>query len=150
MTVDVVAYDRSGTIRLLVEVKRKIGATPDWAAQMRRNLLAHAAVPAAEYFLLVTSEHIFLWANRAGSLEPTAPDYSCATEAALKPYIGDLGLGLGGLTDASLELAVGNWLTEITRGFDPAAYPDDVQRLLRDSHLGNALVGGRVRYEANL
>jgi len=37
----IVIYDPRGELALVVEVKNKPRATPDWAAQMRRNLAVH-------------------------------------------------------------------------------------------------------------
>ena len=38
---DMVVYDRAGQLALVVEAKNKLGTSSDWAAKMRRNMLAH-------------------------------------------------------------------------------------------------------------
>lgn len=38
---DIATYDRDKQLALVVEVKSKLNTTPEWAAQFRRNLLAH-------------------------------------------------------------------------------------------------------------
>jgi hypothetical protein len=38
---DLSIKDRNGQLVLVVEVKRKTNASPDWAAAFRRNILSH-------------------------------------------------------------------------------------------------------------
>ena len=38
-------------VQLVVEVKNVRGASPEWAAQLRRNLLVHGLVPNAPFFV---------------------------------------------------------------------------------------------------
>ena len=47
---DIVIYDPRGELALVVEVKNKPRATPDWAAQMRRNLAVHLGIPRSRFF----------------------------------------------------------------------------------------------------
>jgi hypothetical protein len=41
---DLSIKDRNGQLVLVVEVKRKTNASPDWAAAFRRNILAHGSL----------------------------------------------------------------------------------------------------------
>jgi len=61
MPVDVVAYDRLGRLRLIAEVTKKLGATADWAMQLRHNLAAHRSLPTSDFFLLALTDRFFLW-----------------------------------------------------------------------------------------
>src|SRR6516164_7075471 len=58
---DLTAYNRDSQLVLVVEVKSKLDATPKWAAQLRRNILAHGTFPNAPYFLMVFPDRFYLW-----------------------------------------------------------------------------------------
>lgn len=53
-------YDRDNQLVLLVEVKSKLGAPPEWAARLRRHLLAHGTCPNAQYFPMVFPDRFYL------------------------------------------------------------------------------------------
>ncbi len=55
---DLTTYDRDNKLALVVEVKSKLDATVSWAAQLRRNILAHGTFPNAPYFLMAFPVHI--------------------------------------------------------------------------------------------
>jgi hypothetical protein len=52
--VDLIAYDQRGQALLLAIVKGSHDPSELWAAQYRRNLLAHGTLPAAPFFLIAT------------------------------------------------------------------------------------------------
>jgi hypothetical protein len=49
---DLAIYNRDGQLALVAEVKSKLNASAEWAAQFRRNILAHGTFPKAPYFLM--------------------------------------------------------------------------------------------------
>jgi hypothetical protein len=57
---DIVVVSPDGRIQLVVEVKNHPGASEEWAADFRRNLVDHSILPQAEYFLLALPDHLFL------------------------------------------------------------------------------------------
>ena len=68
--------------RILVTVEVKVAPRtsavdlPHWAAGLRRNLAAHAAIPRSQYFLLlVVPEAGCLWSNSEASFD-ALPDYT--------------------------------------------------------------------------
>lgn len=48
---DLAVENRNGQLTLVVEVKCKTHTSPQWAAQLRRNIFAHGTFPKAPYFL---------------------------------------------------------------------------------------------------
>jgi hypothetical protein len=56
--IDFIAYNADGTVVLLAEAKTRHGTSEEWAAKLRRNMLAHGLLPRAEYFLIATPEQI--------------------------------------------------------------------------------------------
>ena len=49
---DIAVYDPDGQLQLVVEIKNRLGASAEWAARLRHNLLVHSFIPRAPYFLL--------------------------------------------------------------------------------------------------
>ncbi|HEX8684350.1 MAG TPA: hypothetical protein VF707_18685 [Ardenticatenaceae bacterium] len=76
---DLAVYTPDGELLLVVEVKNKRNASPEWAAQMRRNLLVHGMIPATLYFLLALPEYFFLWKGAHQSIDVIPPDYMIET-----------------------------------------------------------------------
>lgn len=66
---DIAVYSADGKLLLLVEIKGMATTDATWAAQYRRNLLAHHVIPPSPYFLLVASDRMYLWANPASMNE---------------------------------------------------------------------------------
>ncbi len=53
---DLAVYNSHGRLTAIAEVKNKMGASADWAARTRRNMLAHGDFGNAEFFLMITPE----------------------------------------------------------------------------------------------
>ena len=66
---DIAVYSPNNELQLIVEVKNKIGATPEWAANMRRNLSIHSIVPYSPYFLLALPDYFYLWKDPSATLD---------------------------------------------------------------------------------
>ena len=62
---DIAVFSRDYRITLVVEVKGQKHATDEWAAKLRRNLLAHDMIPPSQYFLLALPDHFYLWKENA-------------------------------------------------------------------------------------
>lgn len=146
--VDLTLFDAHGQIAALVEVKKKVGTTPEWAAEFRRNILAHGGFPRAEFFLIVTPDHIYLW--RGAGVEPVVvpPTAVLPAESALAPYLERMRAGIDVMSGSGFAGVVGIWLEDLawaeTRSLpgDPATL-----RALRDTGLPEAVSGGRVEYD---
>jgi len=133
---DVAVVGRDGALVLLVEVKwsppRK--DAEGWARQVRRNLVAHGALPQAPYFMLATYPGAsFLWAGRAGS-DPDVPPTASF----------DASTSIGSRLQASsnkgeaLEQAVENWLLALVN--DEEILPEP----LLSTELKDKIRNGRV------
>ena len=84
---DVAVYGLDGHLQLVVEIKARPGASANWAVQMRRNLLAHAAMPLAPYFLLALPDFFYLWKNAASADREAIPDYTVKSSEMLATYL---------------------------------------------------------------
>jgi hypothetical protein len=99
---------------LIVEAKKRINASADWAAQMRRNLAVHGALPPTPYFLLALPDKFYLWKNPS-SHQVVAPDYEFDARAALRPYLESLNSPLSTLSETSFESVIRLWLEGLVR-----------------------------------
>lgn len=140
MRPDIVVYSPDGEPRLIVEIKRHVGASEEWARTLRRNLLVHGVLPAAKYFLLALPDRFFLWKD--GDDDPEAMPHFTASTQVLKPYLGDW--KPEGLTDESLQLVIKSWLSDLAHGqLTPEEVPDHLQWILY-SGLYDSIRDGRV------
>ena len=78
---DLAIFDRSGQIAAVAEIKRQLGTSCDWAAQVRRNLLAHGIRRLAGYFLLITPDRLYLWKDAGTNPDKVPPTH----EADMQP-----------------------------------------------------------------
>ena len=140
--------NRNGQRALVIEVKRKINVSPEWAASLRRNILAHGTFPQAPYFLMVFPDRLYLWANVDNNLDYSRPSYSIDATPLFKPYFERAGVTPDQISGESLELIVTSWLGEMMyadRRLEPL---DAAQPWLIESGLYAALAGGRFEDEA--
>jgi hypothetical protein len=148
MRADIAVYDPSGQLRLIAEVKRKPGASAGWAAQMRRNIVAHGLLPKTDYFLLALPDHFYLWRGEASSVGIRPPDYTIDPGPLLEPYLEKVGLPAESLGERSLVLVVAAWLGECLGTQKPENLPAESRQWLVESGLFEALRGGHLEIEA--
>lgn len=142
---DLTAYNRDNQLVLVVEVKSKLDATPQWAAQLRRNILAHGTFPDAPYFLMVFPDRFYLWKNPGSNHEPIEPTYVIDARPILQPYFEQAGVTADRVSGQSLELIVALWLNEVMH-----KTPDELdasKQWLIDSGLYDAVAGGSLDRE---
>ena len=141
MPADLVAYDRSGSIRVLVEVKNKPVTSATWARDLRRNVLAHGLRPRADYFVVATPTMVHVWKEPADST--AMPSVSVDALALWERYSGGRALGPG--SGEAFELVVASWLTDVALRW-PAIRQDSEMRRLEGTGLPDAIRGGRVEH----
>jgi hypothetical protein len=141
---DIAVYSPEQRLELLVEVKKRKDASQEWAAEMRRNLVAHHLLPQATYFLLALPDHLFLWTD--GSLpDVRIPDFKIKTSEALGRYIRKT--SLKELSEESFGLIVKAWLSDLVGSeLTPASAGPELQWLFQ-SGLYDRIKRGRVQLE---
>lgn len=153
---DIAVYAPDGTLRLVVEVKNRPGASSGWAARMLRNLLVHEMIASAPYYLLTLPDVFYLWKNLDPSQlnlhglsgEELEPDFEVATARALAPYVDWPSFSPGDVSEPGLELLVSSWLTDLVNGSELSSeVPSPDLRWLFDSGLYDAIKGGHVATE---
>jgi len=143
---DFTVFNSAGELTLVVEVKARRGASPAWAAQLRRNLLAHGFVAKAKYFLLALPDQFYLWKEAGAEAAEVLPSHQIDAALLLGPYFERAGVPLENAGRGALELAVAAWLDGLLH---EGGLPLDLRQAypwLAD--LSDDLRGGRVACEA--
>lgn len=148
---DLVVNNRDGKPTLIVEVKSKINTSSEWVAKLRHNILAHGMLPSVPYFLIAFPDKFYLWINNSevNQLEVKEPDYIVDASSIIQPYYEQSVIADNQITEESLEIIIISWLEELIH--TPQLTTKDlqqVQKWLIDSGLYDALVGGKINYEA--
>ena len=144
---DILVYSADDNLQLVVEVKNKTEAGPDWAAQMRRNLFAHSILPQTPFFLLALPDRLYLWKDGASSTTAAPPDYEIDSLPFFAPYLMDTNLSLDDLSESSLELIVKSWLNDIINADLTEQSAASHEKWLFDSGLYRAIENGSVKSE---
>lgn len=143
---DLSVDNRKGQLALVVEVKRKTNVSPEWAAKLRRNILAHGTFSKAPYFLMVFPDRFYLWTNAEADQDQSEPTYSIDAAPILQPYLERAGVTSDQISGGSLELIVTSWLGEIIHSDQLPENIDASQQWLIDSGLYAALAGGKFEH----
>jgi hypothetical protein len=144
---DISVYSPDHNLLLVVEIKGTPKSDECWAAKLRRNLFVHGAVPAAPYFLLVVSDHLYLWENEI-SREAVLPTYSGDTRTVLQKYLPKWkNIQHDTVSERGLELAVRSWLSELTTADGNAPVDETANAWLQGSGLPDKIRTGEVRAE---
>lgn len=145
---DLSVDNRNGQLALVVEVKRKTNVSPEWAAKLRRNILAHGTFPKAPYFLMVFPDKFYLWSDAEADQDQSEPTYTIDASPILQPYFERAGVTADQISGDSLELIITSWLGEIIYSDQLPENIDASQQWLIESGLYAALVGGKFEHEA--
>ncbi|MBW4657054.1 MAG: hypothetical protein KME15_00110 [Drouetiella hepatica Uher 2000/2452] len=145
---DLSVRDRNGQLALVIEVKGKTNVSPEWAARLRRNILAHGTFPKAPYLLMVFPDKFYLWAGAEIHLDQSEPDYIIDARPILQPYFEQAGVRGDRISGQSLVLIVESWLGEIIYSKKSFETLNDSQHWLIKSGLYAALAGGKFEHEA--
>ena len=144
---DLAVYNRDEQLVLVAEVKNKLNATPEWAAQLRRNILAHGVYPNAPYLLVALPDRFYLWTDSCSQSERTEPNYAIDARPLLQPYFDQVGVAADQISRQSLELIIASWLGNIVYSDQIPEQLDESERWLTESGLYAAILGGRFEHE---
>ena len=136
---DFVGYDGAGRLKVVVEAKRRSQTSGAWAAQFRRNLLAHGSALPGDLFAIVAPDKIYTW--RAGAPTDARPDAEIDARPILAPYFERAKTAPDHIDATAFELLVAWWLEDVARQAEPIS--DELKR----SGLPEALAGGRIARE---
>ncbi len=113
LKVDLAVYNQSQELVLTVEVKSIRNVSDIWAAELRRNILAHGNYPLAKYFLLATPDRFFLWIEDDNGVSLRQPDHSIDVRDTLKPFFKEYNVEPESVSGFIFEQIIGRWLKGI-------------------------------------
>jgi hypothetical protein len=145
---DVVVFDRSGNLQLVVEAKYiKPGEdAANRAVQIRRNLLAHSGVPDSPFFLIVFPDHFYLWKKGTRDAYDRQADYSVDTEVLFKAFGDKWNQSSEEMSGIVFERLVSEWIKNLSNSNDTSQVPEWAQA----SGLYDAIKQGSVVTEASV
>jgi hypothetical protein len=144
---DLTLYDRDRRLIAVAEVKNKLGTSPDWAAKLRRNLLAHERHYSADFFLLVTPDRLYIWKNAGAAPTLVQPTYEIDAQPIFTPYFEKAGVNSSNISGHAFELVVAAWLGDLVRSEEQQEALTNGQRWLVESGFLTAVRDGRIAYE---
>jgi hypothetical protein len=141
MHFDLTVYDDAGRPRVTVEIKRSLGTNAAWAAQLRRNWLEHGLVPAADLFVIVLPDRLYLW---RGSPPPSAfPDVDVDARPVFAPYFQRVATTPEKIYPEAFDMLVAWWLEDLATQTATDEHLAVVPAQLRD-----AIAGGHIVFRA--
>jgi hypothetical protein len=129
-----------GSTLAIIEVKNREHLTAELAADLRRNLLAHGLASTAQYFLIVSQDHAYLW--RTGTFpdpDPGSPPDVHWPMAEIVEHYYPGRAAQGRLYNEVLEWIVILWINDLS--IDSATIPDIVRQPLEHSGFLSAVRG---------
>jgi hypothetical protein len=144
---DLALYDRDGQLTAVAEIKNKVGTSREWAAKLRRNILAHGGFRSIDFFLLVTPDRLYLWKDAGGEPTLVEPSYEVDAHPVLAPYFARAGVDSTDISGRAFELVVAAWLADLVRSAESPENLAGQQRWLVESGFLDAVTNGRVEYE---
>lgn len=145
--VDMVVYDRRRCPQLLVKIKMKRQASPEWVRETAQLLWDDEEMPEAPFFLLAMPDQFCLWCNPAHTMrQALAPDYAADPATLLRPFAqgNPFNTGTLDLNAFGLELWTATWLDLLTNPRSSSVLQSDQRPFLEESGLLAAIQGGRL------
>ena len=143
---DLSLYDAAGRLAAIAEVKNRVGTSGQWAAKTRRNLLALGLGRGSAFFLLVTSDRLYVWKDAGDDPVEIPPTYVEDVSSTFASYLDSAGVPANQVSSAAFELVVAAWLDDLTH--NGQATPRANREWLDQSGFRGVLQDGRVQLEA--
>lgn len=145
---DITVFSPDRKLKLVVEVKGKPGASAEWASQLRRNLLAHQAIPHSPFFLLALPDRLYLWKNGSDSIDPRPADFVADPGPIISGYVDGTPKDTTNNAWHGLELIFATWLNLLTISNLTEEDAAPHEKWLLESGLYDAIKNGSVETEA--
>jgi hypothetical protein len=143
---DIVVQSADRNVVALVEIKNLPDLSPEVAAIIRGNLMAHGlAHQWARYFLLVSQEVGYLWDRASlGDAPNPLPAATFPMRPVVERYLPSFVTALH-LSESHLELAVIQWLWDVANELENR--PHETESALAPTGFLDLIKGGRVGLE---
>jgi len=145
--IDFALHSRDQQQTTLVEVKSKPNTSSSWAAQFRRNRLAHGRPsPRGDFLLLVTPDKLYLWKGADIGAARLEPSFEADARPLLAPYFQGTRVSASAASPEVFEMVVSSWLADLVREAEPRERLAAEQPWLVESGLLDAVAGGQIEY----
>ncbi len=144
---DLAMFSRDGRLTAVAEVKNRRGTSRRWAAQLRRNILAHGGFPRADFFLMVTPDRLYLWKQSGNQPDLVEPAYEINAQPIFARYFERSGVDPRLVSSPAFELVVDSWLADLMRSDALSSKRAAERNGLSDSGFLAAIRDGRIEYE---
>jgi hypothetical protein len=128
----------------VIDIRARTGTSRAWAAQVRRNLLAHASLPNSPFFLMVLPDRIYLWKDAGNEPELVEPTYEIDAAPIFQPYFNGTTISLEDMTAEAFKIIAIWWLNTLTWVNTPANLQELQDQMLQESGLLYALRDGHI------
>jgi hypothetical protein len=145
--IDMALFSRDGQLTAVAEVKNRRGTSGEWAAELRRNILAHGGFPQADFFLMVTPDRLYLWKPSGNQPDLVEPAYEIDARPIFAPYFERSRVDPRHVSGPAFELVVDAWLADLMRPNPLSAKNRAEQDGLSESGFLAAIRDGRIEYE---
>ena len=147
---DITIFNPEGKIKLIVEVK-KISLTEKSAqlrraTEIRRNLLAHSAIPNTPFLLIAFPENFYLWKEEIPDRDNKSADYHFHAKKTIKNYAEKHHISPQEMSPQEFELLVSDWLKDLVN----SQSSKDSLEWATTSGLYDAIKDGSVAMEVSL
>lgn len=138
---DILVFGPDSSLIMAVDVKGGSGASPEWAADYRRELFSHGMIPKVPFYVLALPNALYFWKD-ANTDQEVLPDYTLDAQEALAGYVDQEGSSLAGMDRYGLELLVADWLYRLVSRQRSKETTDPGMRWLTDSGLLDSIRNG--------
>jgi len=145
-TWDLMAYDRNGQLVLSVDIRKSPTASPEWAAELRKNILAHGVYPITPYFLMALSDQFFLWKNGNAVNPESKPTYTVDAGPIVNPYLEGTKYTADDLDRGTFKFILSAWLGKLIYHGRPREEIKAIAEWVVESGLYDAIDGGRLEF----
>jgi hypothetical protein len=114
---DITIFNPEGKIKLIAEVK-KISLTEkseqrQRATEIRRNLLAHSAIPNTPFLLIAFPDNFYLWKQEIPNIDNKRADYHFNAKNTIKNYAKKYHIFPQEMSPQQFKLLVSDWLKDL-------------------------------------
>jgi hypothetical protein len=135
---------------MIVDIRASLHTDPQWAAELRRNLLEREEFRRpTQFFMVATPDRLYLWKGPKTEVEVLLPDFVVDSRPLFLPYLQrpqGSSLDLDRLSPSTFELVVISWLSDLIYGSQRAESLGSEQAWLTDSGFLDAAKDGSLSY----
>ncbi len=121
---DVAVYDDTGKLQVVVEAKyRRYNDTSTGAVEIRQNLLAHAGLQPAPFFMVAFPDHFYVWKQHVPEHDDRPADYDIDAREIVRKYSHQHEKNVQ-MNHREFEKLIYYWMNDMTHPKDESEVPE--------------------------